>query len=439
MSYTDHYSKYLNEIENDIAFCKESGHRIAFGYTSDLDIVFQYNSSVLNRLFERYLTEVPQIRAEDSIDGLDDLARVIAAYMTQGAGGEVDITDYSVCEYLTTELDGVYGLGGTCAQGAAALAAAGMPLIAHITDRCEQVCRLMDYPGLCAVRDGKQVPIMEVATDETPVYHLILQFTKGDTLVIGGKTYTVPCSNRLIMDYDTIHKDLKVDPQFRSYLEEHAGEIISYNLSGFNAIIDTELVKQRLQEMGSHYRKIRERNPDCIFYLESAHYLSPQVKHLVYHTMADYVDILGMNEEELVVHTRECGQEIDNGNFSDVLRGLELVRERPGVKGIILHTKDYSMYFGDELKGICMEKGLTMGNLMAGTRARTGRYGTLQDLKDSLANPLSEKGLHFAASLEQTGLSKNACLVPSRYMDRPKYTIGLGDTFVAGVQLAFVR
>ena len=185
MSYTDHYNAYLSEIENDIAFCRESGHRIAFGYTSDLDIVFQYNPSVLNRLFEKYLTEVPQIRAEDSIDGLNDLARVIAAYMTQGAGGEVDITDYGVCEYLTTELDGVYGLGGTCAQGAAALAAAGMPLIAHITDRCEQVCRLMDYPGLCAIRDGKQVPIREIATDETPVYHLILQFTKGDTLVIG--------------------------------------------------------------------------------------------------------------------------------------------------------------------------------------------------------------------------------------------------------------
>lgn len=36
-------------------------------------------------------------------------------------------------------------------------------------------------------------------------------------------------------------------------------------------------------------------------------------------------------------------------------------------------------------------------------------------------------------------LSHYACLVPSRYMDRPKSTIGLGDTFAAGVQLAFIR
>jgi len=27
--------------------------------------------------------------------------------------------------------------------------------------------------------------------------------------------------------------------------------------------------------------------------------------------------------------------------------------------------------------------------------------------------------------------------VPSRYMERPRYTIGLGDTFTAGVQICF--
>ena len=439
MTYTDRYEAYLNEVTADIAHCEQSGRRVVFGYTSDLDIVFRYSEEAFNKLSREYLTEAPHILPEDTIDSIADLARVIAAYMIAGEGGEIDIRDYSVCEYLNTHFEGVPGLGGTCAQGAAALAAMGMPLLAHISDRCQEVCRLMDYPGLNSIKDGVSVPIMQVATNETPVYHMILQYTKGDTLEIGGKTYTVPCSNRLIMDYDTIHKDLVVDASFRSYLEEHAASMISYNISGLNAIIDPEIVTKRLAEMDVHYKTIKEKNPSCIFYFESAHYLSPQVKHLVYHTMARYVDVLGMNEEELVVHTRECGQDIDKSSFPDILRGLELVQKKHGVKGIILHTKDYSLYFGNELAGINIEKGLAMGNLMAGTRARTGRYGSRQDCMDSLKDPLSPTGLRFAEELQAMSLAYDVHLVPSRYLEKPKYTIGLGDTFVAGVQMAFVR
>ena len=439
MSYIDHYGKYLGEVSADITKCEESGRRVVFGYTSDLDIVFRYNSDAFNVLTKEYLTEVPQIQAEDSIDSLADFTRIVAAYMIAGAGGESDINDYRVCEYLRAHFEGVPGLGGTCAQGAAALGAMGMPLVACISDRCREVCEMMDYPGLYTVKDGKTVPIMEIATDHNPVYHMILQYTKGDTLEINGKTYTVPCSNRLIMGYDKVHKDLNVDDDFKTYLEDHAENMISYNISGLNAILDPKLMEKRMNEMDQHYKTIKEKNPSCIFYFESAHYLNPQVKHIVYHAMARYVDILGMNEEELVVHTRECGQDIDKSSFPDIIRGLELVLKKHGVKGIILHTKDYSMYFGDELSGVNIEKGLTMGNLMSGTRARTGRYGSQQDCSESLSLPLSPTGLRFAEELSKMNLSHSACLVPSRYMEKPKYTIGLGDTFVAGVQMGFIR
>lgn len=440
MAYQDNYKKYLDEVESDIALCEKSGHRPVFGYTSDLDIVFHFDSAAYNQMLKDHLKEKePRILPEDSIDSVADLARVTAAYMISGEGGEADITDASVCEYLTSHFKGVPGLGGTCAQGAAALGAMGMPLLAHISDRCREVCKLMDYPGLCTIKNGVPVPIMDIATDHTPVYHMIFEYTKGDTFEIDGKSYTVPVSNRLIMGFDTIHKDLCVDEDFRQYLEDHASSMISYNISGLNAILDDELMKKRFQVMEPHYRKIRERNPSCIFYFESAHYLNPQVKHLVYHTLAHYVDILGMNEDELVVHTRECGQDIDKSSFSDILRGLELVLNKHQVNGIILHTKDYSMYYGNELKGIDIEKGLTMGNLMSGTRARTGRYGSRQDCAESLSLPLSPTGLQFADELASMSLSRSACLVPSRYMEKPKYTIGLGDTFVAGVQMAFIR
>lgn len=155
--------------------------------------------------------------------------------------------------------------------------------------------------------------------------------------------------------------------------------IISYNLSGYNAIIDPELTERRMQELGAHYKKVKEENPECVIYFESAHYLSQEVKNIVYKEISHYVDIMGMNEEELLAHTRELGIEIDKDDLKDVLQGLEHLIKRYKVQGIIMHTKDYSMYYGSELYGIDLEKALTLGNLLSGTRARVGHYGSLEE------------------------------------------------------------
>ena len=82
----------------------------------------------------------------------------------------------------------------------------------------------------------------------------------------------MPIANRVILDYDTIHKDIVVSEDFKKYIEKNAKHIISYNLSGYNAIIDPELTERRMQELGAHYKKVKEENPECVIYFESAHY-----------------------------------------------------------------------------------------------------------------------------------------------------------------------
>ena len=93
------------------------------------------------------------------------------------------------------------------------------------------------------------------------------------------------------------------------------------------------------------------------------------------------------------------------------------IRDR---SGIVLHTKDYAMYFGTEISGIEIEKGLTMGNLMSGTRARLGKYGTLEELEESRKTmALSTEGLRFEEELEALAPEEYARLVPSRYLEHP--------------------
>ncbi len=439
MEYVDHYEKYLSEINEDIAYCRENGKRVVFGYTSNTDVLLTYHEEDVNRLLAAYLKEEPFIKEDDVIDSMETFARYIAYFMMNGLGGEADISDYQVVEYLLTHFEHSFSLGGTAAQGAAALASTGMPLLVHISDRSEEVCTMMTYPGLNTVRDGKVIPITGIQQG-APVYHIVFSFTKGDKFRIGGQEYEVPVANRVILDYDTIHKDINVDKGFIDYLEEHASDVISYNLSGYNAIIDKELALARLRQLTGHYKRMKEKNPDCMIYFESAHYLSPKVKYIVYQEISPFINIMGMNEEELVAHTREHGVSIDKDDLKDVIRGMDVIIEKYRVNGIIMHTKDYSMYYGEDLKRVNLEKALTLGNLLSGTRARVGHYGTLAECAESIQKmPLSETGIRFAKELANLHLKKMAALVPSRYIEKPVCTIGLGDTFVAGVQFAFIR
>ncbi len=439
MTYRDRYAEFYRQMEQDAAKLKENQKRIVLGYTSDLDVVLRWDAATFDEIVAAYLKEEPVLREADVIDSMDDFARIVSYHMIHGLGGEIDITNIEVCEFLEKRFHTEYALGGTCAQGAAALNTVGFPVLAHITDRSVEVCKLMSGAGLDTVTERGVVPMMESTSKELPVRHMILQYPKGATVQVNGKTYQAPVSNRLIMDYDTIHKTMPVRQAFFDYCEKNASQILVYCVSGLNGIIDERIMSKRIDELTEHYQIVKRNNPDCMVYLEGACYLNPALKNLAFDRLSQIVDLYGMNEEELVEHAGRFGMETDKESLPSILKGLRLLLEKYPVRGIILHTKDYAMYFGSKLACADIEKGLTVGNLMAGTRARTGRYGTYQDCLESMELPLSEDGIRFVEELNQIQTEEHVVIVPSRYMEHPKYTIGLGDTFMAGCLTAFIR
>ena len=438
MAYQDKYEAYLEQIPGDIEHCRRTGRRHVFGYTSNYDVVLKWDVNIYNRILEEFLKDEPSAQAGDTIATMEDFARISSYCLMKGIGANFDITSVEVCEYLQSHFESEPALGGTCAQGAAALAALGFPMVAQLTDKCREVCEMMDVSGMQVVKGDRLAPIMEGASDEPPVYHMILQFSKDDKLLIHGKEYAVPLSNRLILFYDKIHKLVPIDQCFFDYWNAHAEDISSYLASGFDAVIDPAVMEKRLDQICPHIEAMRKKNPDFVFYLEGAYYMNPEVKELLFKRLAPYADIIGTNEEELVAQNEKYGVHTDIENIGSVLEGIEALLERYKAHGVVLHTKDYSLYYGQELKGVDIEKGLTIGNLMSGTRARIGKYGTIAECRESLALSLSPTGLAFHEELERLKPERQAVLVPSRYLEHPKYTIGLGDTFVSGVHTCFV-
>lgn len=439
MAYQDKYLEYLEAVPEIADQCRRTGNRPVLAYTSNLDAIVKWDPDSFNRLLSCHLKGEPSYEEEETIDNMEDFARIAAYFAVNGFGGEVEITSGEVLEELKEYFEVQYGLGGTCAQGAAALGTMGIPVLVHITDQSKEVLEWMDYEGMESTREGKKVPLSECVTEDEPLIHLIMQYTKGDRIKAGEKEYEIPLSNRLIMDYDQVHKVMPVRKDFLDYLEQHAEMMCSYDISGFNAIVDQEILKERLKELMKHYQVLKESNPGLIIYFESAHFISAKIREYLYSSLSEAMDIMGMNEEELVDLTKKKKHPVDKNNIASVLSGLEYLLKLYPVKGIVLHSKDYALYYGTPMEGIDLEMGLTLGNLMSGTRARTGCYGTAEQCRETLKLQLSKEGTEFAEKIEKMNLEHQAILVPSRYMEKPRYTIGLGDTFVAGMQMCFVR
>jgi len=438
MGYVDKYEQYLKEVPADAARCTAADKFPVFAYTSDLDVLMEWDLETFNRILDRHLVSAPSFSVGDTIGSMEDFARIFSYYAIRGLGGECDITNIEVCNILEDLFQYEYALGGTGAQGAAALAAMKIPLLAHITDRSSEVCDLMSDASITFINGKERIPASEHASGEPPVRHMILMFNKGDVIRALGKEYIVPVSNRLIMDYDKIHKIVPIREDFLQYCEDHAESITSYDISGFNAILDLSVAKDRMAHLSGHFKRIKEKNPDCIIYLEGAHYFNPEIKDYVFRESSAFSDVIGMNEEELADLTEKLGARADITDIRSIISSLEGIENTYGMDGIVMHTKDYSLYYGNRLDGANIEKGLTIGNLMSGTRARTGRYGSYEDCRETLRLELSPSGLKFSEMLENMDVKKTCCLVPSRYMEKPACTIGLGDTFVAGMQTSFL-
>lgn len=145
-----------------------------------------------------------------------------------------------------------------------------------------------------------------------------------------------------------------------------------------------------------------------------------------------------MNEEELANTLNMYNFTIDLEDIISCVEGIKFIKEHFQIhKGIIVHTKDYSMYAGEPLEHD-IESGLIYGNMLATAKAMFGWYCTKEQIFEILKLPLSPKGVHHREIISKSNYSSEVVIVPTKYIDQPKYTIGLGDSFVAGVQICLM-
>ncbi|MDO4789043.1 MAG: ADP-dependent glucokinase/phosphofructokinase [Johnsonella sp.] len=436
MQYIDRYEEYLNTAEKKFGSQKRQSGIPMLGYTSNLDIVLHWDAEKFDVLLNQYLSSQPDKGSEESISSIEDFFRISAYYMMHGLGGNFDLSSMDICIFLRKHFQASLGVGGTAAQAAAALARIGCSSLLHMTDESRELCRLLGGRRILTLKEGKKAGVEEPDTGEAPIYHFILQFRRGDKIHVLGREYIIPASNRLIFFYDRLHKKFLPKREFLEYLEREAEEISSYLVSGFDAICDPGFAKEAAKLLQAHLRRFKEVFPKIPVYFEGAFYMNPGVKEIMIKSLAPYIDIMGMNEEEL---RADLKREAEAKSFREMREAIEDYMRIFNIRSLVLHTAEYSLYYGKEWKEFNIEEGLCMGNLLAAARAGYGEYAGWEECRSMLRRGFSPKALRFAAEADAYRGEKSLYLIPSTYIEAPSCTIGLGDSFTAGMQICFIR
>lgn len=432
------FRRAYDALEQSVASRAMDSRYTALGYTSNLDLLCDFRVEKLNELLAQHMAgrRLEQMKIAKVICTMEELLETIVYYCIHGIGGEADVEHP---ELVRASFPFTNGMGGTGVQAALALAAIGGESIVHLTDDSKEVCDQLVSPHIhMALADGTLGHAGDVAAHNPQEIHFILQFKKGDVVRLGEQAVAIPCSNRVILTKNTVNISLPLWEPYFKWIEQNAKRVSSNVLSSFNSILDPDVLKERLAYVTNHAAIYRRNNPDGVVYFEDAHYHDAEVRRLCVETLYPYVDVLSMNEEELQYTLRDMYHfSVNIDDIYSCVSGVEYLQKKFRIrKGIIVHTKDYAMFVGDPGR-TNIENGLMFGTMMATAKAANGGYGSREQIRDVLGFDVSDRGLWHLRRLEGSPYEKRVTLVPTCYIDKPKFTIGLGDSFTGGVQMCF--
>jgi ADP-dependent phosphofructokinase/glucokinase len=292
---------------------------------------------------------------------------------------------------------------------------------------------------------------------DIPLIHYIIEFDKGDTISVDGKSYTCPKSNRFIATYDPLNFILHIDDAFVERLSASDINLDFIILSGYQMLQETvsEGIKgiDRIQASMHALEKLRA-NKSCITHFEIASTQDKTIRKYLTDHIADKVDSLGFNERELidileVIEEDElcktCNKEPNSVNLFKAMLKVFKYTNCPRLQ---LHM--FGLYLTVQAKGhyispLQNRKGMQLAANIAAAKAATGSVDRYENLSVTFGKEVSDHGLkeleilaefcrteYGVNQLTETGIvfgeEFDIIAVPTIIVDNPVTLVGMGDT-----------
>ncbi len=415
------------EVSKKACDMVERSPGVALGFHSVADGLVETDERKLQEVLNEHsvlLKEPPE-----SIETVEDFLTGYLYTFSTGKALQLMIDEEEVREWIEKTFGkGKLRLGGTSANMAVALASFGFPkVLVYAYPLVEELAKLFpDLPNLKTVSpDGRVVhPSEGWKGKELGALHWIFEVKKGQKIRLEGEEIVCPRDNRFIASWNPVNSKLKIADYFKKAYMEMVEEYPKFLLAGFHIMRDVypdgETVEDRMEEIVSFVREIREKGAKV--HVEMASVRRKRVRKALIEMVLPEVDSLGLNEVELSWLAADLGLKEDGileGDIDAVAKALDLLIKRTGLKRVHFHTLGYYALVSEEED----LKGLVASALAAAFRAETGKVPRCDELKMAMKHRISEKGIEISRRAP-----KWLKILPTRIVENPKLTVGLGDT-----------
>ncbi|HEY4814780.1 MAG TPA: ADP-dependent glucokinase/phosphofructokinase [Chthoniobacterales bacterium] len=342
------------------------------------------------------------------------LARTLQQRAASGVGGELFVHWPEAEDWMAENLrPSNWGLGGTGAQAAQALTVLGARALISLEDRSSRQLSVIHPDVLIGTGQGLERRGALAESGLSKPAHYIFEFNSGE--LIGAQP--AKRSTRVIVRFanDRLDRDIAFVRESISQAKEAGAAVIC----GFNEIAE-ESLSDELEYTKSLLSAWRDEGLPAI-HLELGGYEDTSLRDQVLAALGPLITSLGMSHSEL----REFGS-------GDVAAEAAKLRASFDLKRICIHADDWAFAITHEDPEREFES-LMCGCLLAACRASDGKLS----VPTQVPQGAEFHDPPYPAISRQNGLSLVCCAAP--YLERPKATIGLGDTFLAGTLLGHRR
>lgn len=345
----------------------------------------------------------------------ENLFEILRDRVRRGVGGEVRVDWPQGPDWLRERNEIRHALGGTGPQAAWVLSQLGARAIIALEDRHPLMLRQIPA-GVLIVEDGKLLEGAAVtASDRTVPETFIFEYTAGKPL----GDMTPRRSSRIIVRFND--RGLQNDSQFDRLSTELAQHAAAGLLSGLNDVAAAELpeASERLFKLA---RAWQDAGLETVHF-ELAGYPSKSALDYVLSALRGAVTSLGMSESELLTLYPDAEHPM-----SAMMRlGDQLQLSR-----VCVHADTWAAAVTRDEPGTELQALMT-GCAIASARAASGApVSKVEVSQDAYFPPLP-----FEDYARRGEWSFVACSAP--YLEAPKTTLGLGDSFTAGCLLVLGR
>ena len=430
--------------------------KILCGYNVNIDSVYSISGEEVSDLLSSHdMSEIAAkiITPPNAINSISDFVAGLVLCMQNGTGAEWLIHEKSVFDFLKERFfdRSIIRMGGNAGIMANVMSEMGADLVVpNVVMPSGTQVSLFSKKSIMLPQSSEQV---SECLDE--LVHFVFDFKKGETFVLDDATtvkVTVPRENRFIATYDSANIELAVSPDFENYALEHIKEVDGVLLSGFHMLMDVypdgSTYVEKLDRVVEQVKGWKRLNSSLRIHAEFGHFLNSDIAYSVFSNLAQHVDRVGMNEDELAmlsgVHgvPSKCILQMDACSAID---GAIRCASEFGVKRMIIHTREFVLSVCESnISDPAVElEAMEFGVKCAATFAATGKLES-REFVDAEASVLDEsifgkeqvqevlkhlRGKQYGNGVAGDHDGYMFTIMPTILCDDPIATVGLGDTF----------